>query len=398
MSLGQDTIVSAPQGSRAERIRSFDPADFPIPQGREEDWRFTPVDRLQPLFAAGPPQGSSELRTELPRGVRAERVSTEQARELGTAPAADRAAAMALARSDGALWIEVPPEADPGDPVRIVLDGDGGPTAFDHVVLTVGHHARVTVTLRHSGSAETAGVLSVLTGDGADVRIVTLQEWDDDAIQVAQHDVLVGRDATVRHIVVTLGGDIVRLSTNVRYAGSGGSFEGLGVYFADAGQHLEHRLFIDHEPPGCSSNVEYKGALQGEGAHAVWVGDVLIRASAEATNTYELNRNLVLTDGTRTDSIPNLEIETGEIVGAGHASATGRFDDEQLFYLQTRGIPADQARRLIVRGFFADIVQRIGVPEISARLMDVIDAELATHGLGTSGDGALETVVAEATQ
>jgi len=119
-----------------------------------------------------------------------------------------------------------------------------------------------------------------------------------------------------------------------------------GLYFADAGQHLEQRLFVDHAVANCKSNVLYKGALQGRNAHTVWVGDVLIRKEAEGTDTYEANRNLVLTDGARADSVPNLEIETGEIVGAGHASATGRFDDEQLFYLCSRGIDAETARRV----------------------------------------------------
>ena len=157
--------------------------------------------------------------------------------------------------------------------------------------------------------------------------------------------------------MVTLGGDLVRLVSNVEYAGPGGAAELLGVYFADAGQHQEHRLFVDHAVPNCRSNVTYKGALQGEGAHTVWIGDVLIRPAAEGTDTYELNRNLVLTDGARADSVPNLEIETGEIVGAGHASATGRFDDEQLFYL-CRAASRPSARRLVVRGFFAEVVQR----------------------------------------
>jgi Fe-S cluster assembly protein SufD len=150
----------------------------------------------------------------------------------------------------------------------------------------------------------------------------------------------------------------------------------LGLYFADAGQHLEHRLFVDHAKPHCRSHVVYKGALQGEDAHTVWIGDVLIRAEAEGTETYELNRNLVLTDGARADSVPNLEIETGEIVGAGHASTTGRFDDEQLFYLQSRGIPADEARRLVVRGFFADVINQIGIPEVQQRLLARVEAEL----------------------
>jgi Fe-S cluster assembly protein SufD len=151
----------------------------------------------------------------------------------------------------------------------------------------------------------------------------------------------------------------------------------LGIYFADAGQHLENRLFVDHSAPHTTSNVAYKGAMQGAGAHGVWVGDVLIRKVAEGITTFESNRNLLLTEGARADSVPNLEIQTGEIVGAGHASATGRFDDEQMFYLQSRGITEDQARRLVVRGFFADVIKRIGIPQIESRLLEAIEAELA---------------------
>jgi Fe-S cluster assembly protein SufD len=203
-----------------------------------------------------------------------------------------------------------------------------------------------------------------------------VQRWDDDAQHLAQHDALVGRDARYKHLAVSLGGEVVRVNANVRYAGPGGDATLLGVYFADAGQHLEHRSYIDHNTAHCKSRATYKGALQGETAHTVWVGDVLIRAAAEGTDTYELNRNLVLTEGARADSVPNLEIETGEIVGAGHASATGRFDDQQLFYLMARGIPEDEARRLVVRGFFAGVVSRIGVPEIQDRLMQAIEVEL----------------------
>ncbi|MEY4321701.1 MAG: hypothetical protein RL167_429, partial [Actinomycetota bacterium] len=131
-----------------------------------------------------------------------------------------------------------------------------------------------------------------------------------------------------------------------------------------------------HAVPNCKSDVKYKGALQGDKAHTVWVGDVLIRMAAEGTQTYELNRNLLLTDGARADSVPNLEIETGKIEGAGHASASGRFDDEQLFYLQARGIDEIEARRLVVRGFLNEIIQQIGVEEIQTRLTAAIEAEL----------------------
>lgn len=133
---------------------------------------------------------------------------------------------------------------------------------------------------------------------------------------------------------------------------------------------------MHHDAPHTRSRVTYKGALQGEGARSVWIGDVLIGNAATGTDSYEQNRNLVLTDGTRADSVPNLEIETGDIEGAGHASATGRFDDEQLFYLQARGIPEDEARRLVVRGFLAEVVQQIGDAELEGRLMSALEAEL----------------------
>src|SRR5699024_2183494 len=158
----------------------------------------------------------------------------------------------------------------------------------------------------------------------------------------------------------------------------GGEVQMDGIYFSDSGQHQEHRLFVDHAVPNCLSRVAFKGALQGQDARAVWIGDVLIRKEAEGTDTYELNRNLVLTEGARADSVPNLEIETGEIEGAGHASATGRFDEEQLFYLRARGIPEDAARRLVVRGIFAEMIAKIGVPAVEQRMLDAIEAELNT--------------------
>jgi Fe-S cluster assembly protein SufD len=169
----------------------------------------------------------------------------------------------------------------------------------------------------------------------------------------------------------------------VHYAGSGGDAELYGLFFTDAGQHQEHRVYIDHEQRSCRSRVTYKGALQGAKAHSVWIGDVMIGKHATGTDTYELNRNLLLDDGARADSVPNLEIETGEVVGAGHASATGRFDDEALFYLMARGIPADEARRLVVRGFFTEIVDAIDVPAIRERVDAAVEQELAATGLGS---------------
>jgi Fe-S cluster assembly protein SufD len=189
----------------------------------------------------------------------------------------------------------------------------------------------------------------------------------------------VGRDAHYQHTAVSFGGNVVRLNANAHYSGPGGEAVLLGLYFADAGQHIEHRLFVDHNAPRTVSNVDYKGALQGVGAHTVWIGDVLIRKVAEGIETYESNRNLVLTDGCRAWSVPNLEIETGEIAGAGHASTTGRFDDEQLFYLRSRGIDESEARRLVVHGFFADIIRKIGIPSVEGQLLAAVEAELSVN-------------------
>lgn len=373
-----------PNASRAERTRSFDVADFPMPTGREEDWRFTPVKRLRAVLAhpaTDETEDASAVRYTLsvPEGVIAPPLAPGEApRGSGLVPA-DRAAAVASAHTPEALHIRLRAEQEYAEPLRIAVHGEGaGRRSNAHHVIEAGHHSKAIVVLDHTGSTDHTGNVEVILGDSAELTVVSVQRWDDDAIHLAQHDALVGRDATYKHIAVTLGGGIVRVNANVRYAGPGGDATLLGVYFADAGQHLEHRSFVDHNTPHCASHVAYKGALQGESARTVWVGDVLIRAEAEGTDTYELNRNLVLTDGARADSVPNLEIETGEIVGAGHASATGRFDDLQLFYLQSRGIPESEARRLVVRGFFADIVRRIPLADLRDEITDAIEYELST--------------------
>jgi Fe-S cluster assembly protein SufD len=372
--------ASVPEQSRAERKTSFDVADFPVPHGREEDWRFTPVDRLTGLLADQPTdEGALTVEVSDQSVVATPLAAGEAPRGTALVPG-DRASVVAHARSGKALHLKLAADTEYDEPVRVQVHGTAGKRSNGHVVIEAGVHAKGLVIIEHTGSGEHTANVEIVVGDGAHLTVVSLQQWDDDALHLAQHEALVGRDATYRHIAVTLGGQVVRINTNVKYDGPGGEATLLGVYFADAGQHLEHRTFIDHNAPRSKSLVTYKGALQGDSAHSVWVGDVLIRAEAEGIETYELNRNLVLTDGARADSVPNLEIETGEIEGAGHASSTGRFDDEQLFYLQARGIPEPEARRLVVRGFFADIISKIGVPAVVDPLMEAIDTELATGG------------------
>jgi Fe-S cluster assembly protein SufD len=361
---------------------SFDVADHPVPTGREEIWRFTPLKRLRGLHKDAPFDGAGhDLTVDAGTGVVVEQraVSDPLRGSSGYRPV-DRISARAWDAATTMQVVDVPRETIVGEPIVIALTGGGVDGAVaGHLVVNVQEFATATVVLTHEGSATLAGNVELIVGDGAKLTFVTVQDWADDAVHHVHQHALVGRDATLRHVAVSFGGDLVRLSTSVEYAGPGGHAELLGVYFADAGQHLEHRLFVDHNAPKTRSHVVYKGALQGAGAHAVWIGDVLIRKEAEGIETFETNRNLVLTDGCRADSVPNLEIETGDIQGAGHASATGRFDDEQLFYLMSRGITHDEARRLVVHGFFADIIRKIGVPEVEQRLLAAVEAELAVE-------------------
>jgi len=363
--------------SRGERFTSFDPAAFPAITGREEDWRFTPLARLRGLHEDGTSDdGSAKVTWELPEGSSSEQVGPDDPRAAKAGAPMDLAAAYAHQKADKVTIVTVAKETKLAEPLRANIHAEGG-TAFSHLVFDIKPFAEAVIVLDHTGTGTRSANVDLLIGDGAKVTFVSVQDWDRDAVHLAQQNALLGRDATFKSVNVTFGGDLVRIVPRVRYAAQGGDAELLGLYFADDGQHLEHRLFVDHSVPNCRSRVTYKGALQGTDAHTVWIGDVLIRAAAEGTDTYELNRNLVLTDGARADSVPNLEIETGEIIGAGHASATGRFDDEQLFYLQARGIPEDEARRLVVRGFFADVISQIGISDVEERLMEKVEAELA---------------------
>lgn len=377
---------TVPERSRAERRASFEVGDFPVPSGREEDWRFTPLDRLHDLHTGAAARGDRpQVEIDLGPGATHDLVERGDPRLGRAGTPEDRVAAQAWTAFEKADVLVIGRDASPDRPVHVTVTGRGG-LAYGHLAVLVEREAAGTVVLDHTGGGTVAANVEIDVADGGSLTLVSVQGWDADAVHLSAHHIRLGRDAKLKHVVVTLGGDLVRITSSVRFSAPGAEAELLGLYFADAGQHQEHRLFVDHGVPACRSNVVYKGALQGEGAHTVWVGDVLIRAAAEATDTYELNRNLVLSDGARADSVPNLEIETGEIVGAGHASATGRFDDEQLFYLQARGIPEEQARRLVVRGFFAGTIQQIGVPEVADRLLAAIDARLGTVDAADAAD------------
>ena len=374
----QGAVETAAPLSTLHELRSYDPADFGVPTGREEEWRFTPLRRLRGLHTDAALDGKVGVAVDA-----APKVAVELARRgdqrLGIACVpADRVSARAFDSFREATVLTVAEGAESTAPSWVSVRGeDAAGGAAGHLVVNVKANARAVVVVEYTGSATYAENVELIVGDGASLAFVSLQDWADDAVHLSSHYLQVGRDARITHTAVTLGGSVVRLAPSVRYAGPGGDAELRGLYFADAGQHLEHRLLVDHGAPNCRSRVTYKGALQGADAHAVWIGDVLIRAGATGTDTYEYNRNLVLTDGTRVDSVPNLEILTGEVVGAGHASASGRLEDHHLFYLMARGIPYDEARRLVIRGFFGQLIAQIEAPELHARITTAVEAELA---------------------
>ncbi|WP_078327058.1 Fe-S cluster assembly protein SufD [Mycobacteroides salmoniphilum] len=379
-------LTQAVEGSnKGELFSSYDVDAFEVPGGRDELWRFTPLRRLRGLHdgsavaTADPAVGATAG-----DGVTVETVDRGDERLGRGGVPSDRVAAQAYSAFSSATVVSVGRQAVVADPIEITVSGPGaGEVAYGHLQVRAAELSESLVVIDYRGSGTYAENVEFLIEDAARLTVVSIADWADDAVHVSAHHAKLGKDAVLRHIAVTLGGDLVRLTGTVRFEGPGGDAELLGLYYADDGQFFEHRLLVDHAQPNCRSHVTYKGALQGDpesdkpDAHTVWIGDVLIRAEATGTDTFELNRNLILTDGARADSVPNLEIETGEIAGAGHASATGRFDDEQLFYLRSRGIAEEDARRLVVRGFFQDIIGRIGIESVRDRLTEAIENELA---------------------
>lgn len=365
--------------TKGDAFTSFNVDDFPIPGGRDEVWRFISLRNLRGLhngeFAEAVEQ---DITVDAPANVTVETLQPGDAR-LGRAGApVDRVAAQAWTSMPSAQYVSVPANASLTDAVTVTITGKGdGVTSFGATVVELEHHAEATVVLKYVGSGTHADNVEFIVGEGAHLTVVVDAAWNNDAVHLSNQIAQLGKDAVLRHNVAVFGGEIVRIVPRVNYTAGGGDAEMLGVYFADAGQYFENRLLVDHSVANCRSNVMYKGALQGEGARTCWVGDVLIRSAAQGTDTYEVNRNLVLSEGARADAIPNLEIETGEIVGAGHAATVGRFDDLQVFYLMSRGIPEAEARRLIIRGFFSEVISRIPIESLREELEDRVAAELA---------------------
>lgn len=373
-----------PVQTRSERPWSFDPADFATPTGREVNWRYTPLDRLAPLLVDEATEAGDDnaidYAIDAPDGYLVESTGHDASVRGEFFRPEDLPSAIAWKQCHNALHIRVPAGFETAEPITVTMTGkDAERRANAHIILEAMPNSSATILLRHEGAAQYAQNVEIIVRDGARLDVVSVQRWDDDAVHLAAHQARVDKDASLRHIVVSFGGGVVRVNPTVELSGPGAEGRMYGLSYGDAGQHLESQVYLHHKGPHTTGDVLYKGALQGEGARSAWIGDVLIGREAVGTDSYEANRNLLLTDGARADSVPNLEIETGDIRGAGHASATGRFDDEQLFYLQARGIPEDEARRLVVIGFLSEIVQKIGIPSLEEELAEAIEQELAAE-------------------
>ncbi len=364
-----------PVQTRSARFSSVNHDDFPAVTGLEVDWKLTPVKLVRDLIDGELDGSTYDFDATQADGVAVEWVERDDARIGVAGTPEDRASANAWTSFDKALAITVTSEEHVD--LTVARSALGTAARAAHTVITAKANSDSTIILESAGSATLSENVEIVVEDGAKLTVISLQEWSNDALQLSSHFATVGRDAVLRHMVISLSGAVVRVNPSVHLAGEGSDAELYGLYFADAGQHFEQRVYLHHLGQNTRGRVNYKGALQGAGARAVWVGDVLIGPDAAGTDSYEQNRNLVLSEGTRADSIPNLEIETGDILGAGHASATGRFDDEQLFYLQSRGVSEAEARRLVVIGFLSEIVQKVGNAELESRLHSAIEAELA---------------------
>jgi Fe-S cluster assembly protein SufD len=374
--------AGVPIQTRNERPRSTSIEDFAEVSKLQEIWRYLPIDKLKGLTQSVIGEISEDsVEIKLAEGVTASWVETTKAKVGSAGLPEDRIAAIAWTNASKTLVIDVPKELEQSQPSFILIKPNSDAATAAHILINVGTHAKTTIVLDHAGLGVLGENVEIVLGDESTLNFVTIQDWDKGSTHVSTQFAKLGRNSNLRHTVVSLGGDLVRVTPAVELSSPGAEINMYGVYLAESGNYFEHRPYVDHIAENCKSNVAYKGALQGVGAHTVWVGDVLIRETAVGTDSYELNRNLLLTAGARADSVPNLEIETGKIKGAGHASASGRFDDEQLFYLQARGLSETEAKKLVVRGFLSEIIQKIEIDEIEQRLIGAIELELEKVGV-----------------
>jgi len=280
---------------------------------------------------------------------------------LGRATVADAFTELNTAFLPGATVIRIPRGMVVDRPIVVVhhLDGDGI-ASFSRTIVSAGENSEATV-IEHQSSSDVAAfsdpVVELEVGDAARLRYLNVQDLGPRVFQVGYQSSRVGRDATLRSSVVALGGDYARVRTDSRIDGKGGTSYLTAIYFADGHRMHDFRTIQDHAAPSTTSDLLFKGAVSDQ-ARSVYSGLIRVGKEARGTKAFQTNRNLVLSDGAGAESVPNLEIETNDVV-CSHASAVGPVDEEQRYYLESRGIPPKVAERLIVLGFFGEVLDRL---------------------------------------
>jgi Fe-S cluster assembly protein SufD len=295
-------------------------------------------------------------------------------------PERSKFTALHAAFRTGGAFVYVPAGVRVEAPVQTLTYMDRDELAlFPHTVIVLEEGAELTYIDRYASPDLENGlsdaIVEIHAGPSSRIRYVALQEWGEGITHLAVQRAYVGRDAEVRSLGVAFGASLARAEVESMLAGDGGSSELLGVYFGSGDQHIDHRSIQDHVGSNTSSNLLYKGALKGS-SRAIYTGTVIIQQGAHLCDAYQTNRNVLLSETAKAHSVPNLEILSNDPVRCGHAASVGPVDEDELFYLQTRGIPADEAERLIVFGFFREVLDRIELAEVRGGIERAIEAEL----------------------
>ena len=394
------------RASATENLATLEPLT-----GREEAWRFTPPADLglngsepaAPGAGAGVEQktGGRAARlnlvdgapappdiSSLPEGVIVAELSSalveheDLVREhlykmIGFE---DHAGALNAARWESGTFVYVPPNTEVELPIETLTSATGATgRVVGRTLVIVGEDSKATVIDRFAsadlpGTVQISSAVELYVAPRGELEHIAVGGWGAGA---HHHLMLHGdcaADAKLRSVVVSLGGDVVRAEPFLHCTGPHSDARALGLYFADERQHFEHRVVSRHEAPDSYSNLLYKGALKDK-AHTIFYGNLVVPPGAPRTDAYQTNRNLVLSDGARADTIPFLEIETAD-VRCSHAGAVGRVDDEHLFYLQSRGVPKDVAKRLIVIGFLQEVLEHIGFDELREELEAAVEEKV----------------------
>jgi len=296
-------------------------------------------------------------------------------------PAFSKFAALSGALWSGGVFLHVPRGVEIEQPIRVARWlSQGGIAVFPRTLIIAEPGARIDFVdeMRSPDFGEpslSCGAVEVIAQDAAQVHYVALQRWGRGVRHLSMQKTIASRDADLDTLVVNLGGDLARVDLHAWLDGPGARSDMLGLYFGERDQHFDHNTRQDHKAPHAESDLLYKGALY-DSSRAVFRGIIRVHPGAQHTDAYQTNRNLLLSDSARADSLPNLEIEADD-VKCSHGATVGQLDEEELFYLMARGIPRPQAERLVVFGFFGEVLDRLPMPAVVEELREAITAKIA---------------------